>query len=114
PTLMEFEKLRWVVDEIQPNLLISNDFLKTFSSNIDYLRSYVTFKGVNDFNINFKVLTRSLPCVRKVITTRKISILPKQKVYILVTYKLLLADRSFMLTAFHDVVAHAVVDVKTL
>ncbi|KAK3933752.1 hypothetical protein QBC46DRAFT_275161, partial [Diplogelasinospora grovesii] len=75
-----------------PNSLINNDFLKTFSSNIDYLRSYVTFKGANNFNINFEVLTRSLPYVRKVTTMRKIFILLKQKVYILVTYKLLPAD----------------------
>ncbi|KAK3937311.1 hypothetical protein QBC46DRAFT_411237 [Diplogelasinospora grovesii] len=96
-TLMEFEKLGWV----------------TFGSTIDYLGSCVIFKGVDDFAINFEVLTRSLPCVRKVTTTRKVCILPGQKVYIPVTYKPLPADRSFMLTAYHDAVAHAVIDAKT-
>ncbi|KAK3939716.1 hypothetical protein QBC46DRAFT_262554, partial [Diplogelasinospora grovesii] len=59
------------------NLLINNNFLKTFGSNINYLRSCVTFKGVNDFNINFKILIRSLSYVRKVTIMRKIFILPR-------------------------------------
>jgi hypothetical protein len=111
-TLMKFTKSAWVVDDLQPNLLLANDFTTPYNANIDYETTTLSFKGL-DFTVDFNVQTRSLPCVRKVTTTRKITLLPGQKAYVPVSYKPLPPDRSFAFEAKHAAAMHAVVDAKT-
>ncbi|KAK3937303.1 hypothetical protein QBC46DRAFT_267879, partial [Diplogelasinospora grovesii] len=64
-----------VVDELQPNFLLGNDFLKTFKSSINYFSYSVTFHYLN-FTVDFKVQARTLPYVRKVTTLCKINLMP--------------------------------------
>jgi uncharacterized CHY-type Zn-finger protein len=92
-TLMKFTKSAWVVDDLQPNLLLANDFTTPYNANIDYETTTLSFKGL-DFTVDFNVQTRSLPCIRKVTTTREVTLLPGQKAYVPVSYKPLLTGAS--------------------
>jgi hypothetical protein len=112
-TLMEFEKSAWVLDNLQPNLLLGNDFIHCYECVIDYQSTTITYNAVNGFKVDFEVETRSLPCVRKVTTQRKIVLLPGQKAHIPVNYKPLPNDRSFVFDSSHDHIVNAAVNAKS-
>ncbi|KAL2137451.1 hypothetical protein VTI28DRAFT_9682 [Corynascus sepedonium] len=111
-TLIKFTRTAWVVDSLGPNLLLGNEFLDEYNANIDYQDKEVHFKRLN-FCVPFSVYRHSVPCVRKVKTTREITLLPDQDAMVPVEYKPLPTGRSFMFNSRHEAVYNAVVDAKT-
>ncbi|KAJ4369260.1 hypothetical protein N0V85_009100, partial [Neurospora sp. IMI 360204] len=107
PTLMKFKKGGWVVDELEPNVLFGNDFLHSYAANTDYKTGTITFRDLDDFCVDFVAQENAKPCVRKVTTTSKTTLLSGQSGYIPVSYKELPKDRSFMMNSKHALAANA-------
>lgn len=112
PTLVKFQHSAWVVDSLAPNLLLGTDFLDPYEAIIDYGRQKATLQ-TSGFEIPFTVFARGVPCVRKVKTTRAITLLRNQEVEVPVEYKPLPKGRSFMFNSEHAAVHHAVITAKT-
>ena len=72
----------------------------------------VTLMVLNGFFFNFNVNVRTLPYVCKVKATYKITLLPGQRAYFLVKYKLLLTDYSFTFKAKYAVTINVVINAK--
>ena len=83
-----------------------------YGRNINYGDNTVTLIVLNSFSFNFNVNVRTLPYVRKVKATRKITLLPSQKAYLLVKYKLLLTNRNFTFKAKHAVTINVIINAK--
>ncbi|KAK3683310.1 hypothetical protein B0T22DRAFT_483178 [Podospora appendiculata] len=113
PTLMKVNKSAWVVDSLEPNMLLGNDFLHPYQANIDYSKDAVSFGRMDGFEVRFEVLARAKPCNRRVTTERKITLLPGEHCFIAVDYKPLPSDRSFTFESKHDAALNAIVDAKT-
>ncbi|KAK3939534.1 hypothetical protein QBC46DRAFT_263165, partial [Diplogelasinospora grovesii] len=111
--LTKFTKQGWVVDDLAPNLLLGNDFLKPYGMNIDYEDNVVSFAKVKGFQVDIQVENRAPACVRKVTSLRKVTLLPGQEVQVPVHYKPLPNDRSFSFTARHPAALNAIVDART-
>jgi len=101
-----------VVDNLEPNLLLGNDFLLPYQADIDYGDNKVRFSELQ-FAVNFQARTQAVPCVRKVKTTRKITLLPHQEALVPVEYKPLPSDRPFMFNSYYTAALNAVVNAKT-
>ena len=67
---------------------------------------------LSGFSFNFNINVRTLPYVRKVKATRKITLLPGQKAYLPVKYKLLLTNCSFTFKAKYAVIINVIVNAK--
>jgi lysine/ornithine N-monooxygenase len=100
------------VDDLTPKILLGNDFLSSYGANIDYSEKIVKFTAL-DFTASFEILTRSLPCNRKVTSVRKIILLLGQYAYLPVIYKPLPPDRSFSFEFEYATIVSAMVDSKT-
>ena len=56
---MKFQKQGWVVDDpLEPNLLLGNDILHPYGTNIDYEESVIRFSAMNKFQVGFDVGAR--------------------------------------------------------
>jgi hypothetical protein len=104
----KFTRSAWVVEDLAPNLLLGNDFMDPYRAVFDYGEKVITLRAI-DLTMPFSVQAHSAPCVRKVKTTRAITLLPDQEVMIPVEYKPLPKGRSFMFNSGHDAAHHAVV-----
>ncbi|EAQ86812.1 hypothetical protein CHGG_08065 [Chaetomium globosum CBS 148.51] len=111
-TLFKFTRGAWVIDNLLPNLLLGNDFMDPYRANIDYDTKIVHLRAI-DFAVPFSIRVHSVPCVRRVKTTRAITLLPDQEAMIPVNYKPLPKGRSFLFNAEHDAAFHAVITAKT-
>ncbi|KAK4441884.1 hypothetical protein QBC34DRAFT_419537 [Podospora aff. communis PSN243] len=111
PTL-KFIKGGWVVDNLDAVVLLGNDWLDPYGASIDYPAQKIHLTKVG-LSFPVTITPRGKPCVRKVKTTRKVTLLPGQRAYIPVTYKPLPNDRSLAFHSKHDAVINAVVDART-
>ena len=84
--LVKFTRSAWVVDDLAPNLLLGNDFLIPYRANIDYDAKIVTLRAIN-LVVPFSVRTHSMLCVRRVRTTRAITLCPDQEAMVEVDCK---------------------------
>lgn len=111
PTKTKITKSGWVKENLDPNLLLGNDFLAPYGSNIRYDDKAVDLNAI-DLSVPFRIETRSKPCVRKVRTTRDTVLLPGQKAHIPTDYKPLPTDRNFAFEAKHGAIVNSIVDAK--
>ncbi|KAK9769282.1 putative Reverse transcriptase [Seiridium cardinale] len=110
-TLMEFTKSGWVIDdELEPRMLIGNDLLKLHGARIAYAKDKIHFDGLDGFSIPFTVMRNSNPCVRKVTTKGKTTVMPGKSAYIAVDWKPLPKDRSFSFESSHPNIMHSIID----
>lgn len=72
---MKITKSGWILDDLVPNLLLGNDFLVPYGGSIRYDDRIVDLNAI-DFSMPFEIETRSKLCVRRVRTSRKITLLP--------------------------------------
>lgn len=113
PTLMKFTRSAWVLDYLEPNLLLGNDLMDQYQCDIDYGSKKVKFQALDGFAISFEIRTRAFPCRRQVKTRRAITLLPGQEAFVPVDYKPLPEGRDFAFRSRHAAVYHAVIHAKT-
>lgn len=112
PTKMKITKSGWILDDLAPNLLLGNDFLAPYGGSIRYDDRIVDLNAI-DFSMPFEIETRSKPCVRRVRTSREITLLPGQKAHVPVDFKPLPTDRSFAFESKHGAFVNSIIDAKT-
>ena len=80
---------------------------------IDYEAKTARLAIGNGFVMPFKTRTRLFPCIRKVKTTRAVTLLPNQEAFVAVDYYPLPAGRPLMFNSRHPAALNAVIDAKT-
>ncbi|KAK4236653.1 hypothetical protein C8A03DRAFT_35444, partial [Achaetomium macrosporum] len=112
PTMLKFTRSAWVVDSLPANLLMGAEFLDPYKANINYDAKIASLQAIG-FDMPFETRNRGFPCVRKVKTTRAVTLLPQQEAFVPVDYRPLPTGRPLMFNSRHDAAFNAVVDAKT-
>ncbi|KAK3946943.1 hypothetical protein QBC32DRAFT_386980, partial [Pseudoneurospora amorphoporcata] len=112
PTLLKTKAAGWVIDELEPNLLLANSFLHPRQAHIDYRKAEVRLPQDN-FSTAFEVLKPPNRCLRKVVTEKKVILRPGEERMVPVHYVSLPKDRNFLFDSSHPAVVSAVVDARS-
>lgn len=100
------------MDDLSPTILLGNDALALYGTNIYYDTCTVDFISL-DLKIPFDIEVRATSYTRKVTTTREIVLLPRQQAYIPIEYKPLPNDRSFAFEVKYGTIVNSIINVKT-
>ncbi|KAH8803725.1 hypothetical protein F5882DRAFT_373424 [Hyaloscypha sp. PMI_1271] len=78
--------IAWVIEHLEPGLLLGNEFLWAIACLIDYETSTLTFGCCGGLAANVEVLARTLKVVRRIRAARKVIIPPKSRAIVPIEY----------------------------